>query len=138
MELGKVAEVLSARGFAVSVFSASGEAAAYLNREIDHTSVGFGGSMSVEALGLYESLGSHNELYSHWHVPEGMSVAQIHEKAAQTKIYLCSANALAETGEIVNIDGHGNRLASTLFGHEKVFFVIGRNKIVQKVFVRLQ
>ena len=44
-------------------------------------------------------------------------------------MYLTSVNALAETGELVNIDGTGNRVAATLFGHEKVFFVIGRNKL---------
>ena len=47
----------------------------------------------------------------------------------QTQVYLTSANALAETGEIVNIDGTGNRVSATLFGHEKVIFVIGRNKL---------
>ena len=46
-------------------------------------------------------------------------------------VYLCSANAVAETGEIVNIDGRGNRVASTLFGHEKVYFVVGQNKITE-------
>ena len=45
------------------------------------------------------------------------------------QVYLTSANALAETGEILNIDGGGNRVASTLFGHEKVYFIIGRNKL---------
>ena len=38
-------------------------------------------------------------------------------------------NALAETGELVNIDGTGNRVASTLFGHEEVYFIVGANKI---------
>jgi len=47
----------------------------------------------------------------------------------QTEIYLSSANALAETGEIVSIDGKGNRVSSTLFGHKKVYFLIGRNKV---------
>ena len=46
-----------------------------------------------------------------------------------TDVYLTSANGLAETGEIINIDGAGNRVASTLFGHGKVYFVIGRNKL---------
>ena len=36
---------------------------------------------------------------------------------------------LAETGEIVNIDGNCNRVASNMFGHDKVYFVIGSNKI---------
>ena len=37
--------------------------------------------------------------------------------------------ALAETGEIINIDGTGNRVASTLYGHQKVYFLVGVNKI---------
>ena len=37
--------------------------------------------------------------------------------------------ALAETGELINIDGTGNRVASTLFGHRRVYFVVGVNKI---------
>ena len=36
---------------------------------------------------------------------------------------------MAETGEILNIDGTGNRVASTLYGHNKVYFIIGINKI---------
>ena len=35
----------------------------------------------------------------------------------------------AETGEIINIDGTGNRVASGLYGHEKVYFIVGRNKL---------
>lgn len=45
-------------------------------------------------------------------------------------VYLTSANALAETGELVSIDGAGNRLSSMLFGHKKVYYLIGRNKLV--------
>ena len=44
-------------------------------------------------------------------------------------VYITSANALAETGEIINIDGVGNRAASTLYGHQKLYFVVGRNKL---------
>ena len=50
-------------------------------------------------------------------------------KAMNTQVYVTSANGLAETGEIINIDGSGNRVASTLYGHKKVYFVIGRNKL---------
>ena len=35
----------------------------------------------------------------------------------------------AETGEIINIDGTGNRVSSSLFGHKKVWFIVGSNKI---------
>ena len=46
-----------------------------------------------------------------------------------TDAYVCSANAIAETGEIVNIDGMGNRLAGTMFGHKSVYIVAGVNKV---------
>ena len=42
---------------------------------------------------------------------------------------LTSVNGLAETGELINIDGTGNRVASTIFGHEEVYFLVGSNKI---------
>ena len=45
------------------------------------------------------------------------------------QVYITSVNGLAETGELINIDGAGNRVAGTLFGHEKVYFVVGRNKL---------
>ena len=36
---------------------------------------------------------------------------------------------ISETGEIVNIDGNGNRVSSTLYGHQKVYFLVGVNKV---------
>ena len=115
---------LEARGFSVRTFATAAEAAAYLNETIDGRTVGFGGSVTLKDMGLYELLGSHNEV--HWHWVNG----QEERKAAMgTQVYLSSANGLAETGEIINIDGSGNRVASTLYGHEKVYLVIGRNKL---------
>ena len=115
---------LEARGFSVRTFATAAEAAAYLNEAIDGKTVGFGGSVTLKDMGLYELLGSHNEV--HWHWAEG---EEQRKEAARAKVYLSSANGLAETGEIINIDGSGNRVASTLYGHEKVYLVIGRNKL---------
>lgn len=51
-------------------------------------------------------------------------------KAATAEVYVLSANAIAEdTGEILNIDGTGNRVSASLFGHRKVYFVVGKNKV---------
>ena len=75
-------------------------------------------------VGLYDKLAAHNEVHWHWEGGPGERVA-----AAHAKVYITSANGLAETGEVINIDGAGNRVAATLFGHEKVYFVIGRNKL---------
>jgi len=116
---------LESRGYAVRVFSTGKEAADYLDAAVDGKSVGFGGSATLDALGLYERLGGHNQVIWHWK----QDAAPARKAAMTADVYLTSANALAETGEIVNIDGAGNRAAATLFGHEKVYFVIGRNKL---------
>ena len=119
---------LEENGFAVSVFATGQEAAAYLNREIDGTTVGMGGSMTVAELGLRESLAAHNVVFSHGYTP--CSAEECQAMAAAADVYLLSANAIAEnTGEILNIDGTGNRVASSLFGHRKVYLVAGRNKV---------
>lgn len=129
MDFTKVKSALEARGFKVSAFPSAAEAARYLNGQIDGVSVSFGGSVTLEQMGLFESLGQHNEVLSHWHVPADRDPAEIRAKAMTTEVYLTSANGLAETGEIVNIDGTGNRVSGMLFGHKKVYFVVGRNKL---------
>ena len=57
---------LENRGFAVRAFKTGAEAAAYLDGVIDGRTVGFGGSVTLDALGLYERLGSHNRTIWHW------------------------------------------------------------------------
>ncbi len=116
---------LEDRGYAVRVFGTGAEAAAYLDGAVDGKTVGFGGSMTLDQLGLYDALGRHNTVVWHWKQEAGLA----RREAMFTQVYLTSANGLAETGEILNIDGIGNRVAATLFGHEKVYFVIGRNKL---------
>lgn len=122
MDFTTVTANLERLGYTVSHFATAAEAAAYLDRAIDQTTVGFGGSVTLQQLGLYELLQKHNQV--HWHWKTGTLA-----DAATTKIYLSSANGLAETGEIINIDGNCNRVAATLHGHEKVYFVIGSNKL---------
>ena len=118
----KLTENLEARDFTVRAFATAAEAADYLDKEIDGVSVGFGGSMTVQEMGLYPRLAAHNNAVWHWD-KAGL------EQAAVTDVYISSVNGLAETGELINIDGTGNRVASTLFGHKKVYFVVGKNKI---------
>lgn len=122
MDFTKVRTALEARGYAVAVCETKADAAAYLNREIDGASVGFGGSMTLAELGLFDSLSAHNTVHSHWN-------GGARDAAATAEVYLCSVNGLAESGELINIDGMGNRVASTLYGHKKVYFVVGRNKL---------
>lgn len=121
----KVEKSLAERGYTVKVFATGAEAAAYLDSQIDGVSVGIGGSATVRDCGVFELLEKHNQVVWHWKQEPN----QARRDAMGTDVYLCSANALAETGEMVNIDGAGNRVASTLFGHKKVYFLIGKNKL---------
>lgn len=128
MAFENLKQKLEANGFTVSVFSTGAEAADYLDREIDGKTVGIGGSMTITQLGLPDRLAAHNTLHSHW--VTGENAEEAIRQAMTTDTYLLSANAIAEdTGEILNIDGTGNRVSSSLFGHKKVYFVAGRNKI---------
>ena len=91
--------------------------------------MGFGGSVTLQEMGLYDSLGEHNTVLWHWRVPEGKAPDELRREAAAAEVYLSSVNGLAETGEIVNIDGSGNRVASTIYGHRRVYLVAGVNKL---------
>lgn len=113
---------LEQRGFHAVRFATAQEAADYLDRQIDGTTVAFGGSVTLRDMELYPRLSAHNQTFWHW---EGATL----EQSEQAEVYLTSVNGLAETGEIINIDGTGNRVVSTIYGRKTVYLVVGINKI---------
>ena len=124
-DLEKTGKNLEGRGFRVPRFATGAEAADYLVQTLHGTSIGIGGSVTIDTLGVYDRLCESNEVFWHWknHAPE------TRERAGKAETYLCSANGVSENGEIVNIDGFGNRVAGMIYGPERVFLVVGRNKI---------
>ena len=124
-----LANNLTEKGYEVKIFQNGEEVSQYLNDKIDNTSVGFAGSMTIEKLGLYESLTKHNQVVWHHRIGQGQTSKQVRDNAINTKIYLTSANAVSLDGQIINIDATCNRVASIFYGHEKVYFIIGKNKI---------
>ena len=118
---------LNARGFDTSYFENGKAAVDYLATELNNETIGFGGSMTIEALGLYERLCKNNSVFWHWN----SSCEGAREKAIGAEVYITSANALAQTGEIINIDGSGNRVSSTLYGKRIVYIIVGVNKIAE-------
>ena len=125
MDVQRAIAALTKKGFAVRSFETVKEAADYLAGSISGKTVGIGGSMTIEQLGLYDRLTKNNTVFWHWRTDD----LATRVSAASTQVYLTSANAIAETGEIINIDGAGNRVSATLYGHERVIFVAGVNKI---------
>lgn len=122
MDEAKLRENFAWRGFGLSVFPTREAAVRYLDGKIDGVGVGIGGSMTVKEMGLYEALSGHNEV--HWHMRSG-KIAD----ANRAEVYISSLNAVAETGELVNIDGVGNRISATAYGAKRVYYVVGRNKL---------
>ena len=129
MNFDTIKKKLEALGYKVSCFDTTAEATEYINGEIDGKTVGFGGSMTLEEMGLYEALSTHNDVRWHQRIPEGKTSKEVRLAANAAEIYVSSVNGLAETGEIINIDGTGNRVAASLYGHKKVWFIVGRNKL---------
>jgi len=101
---------------------------------------GFGGSDSVRRLGLIEALKARGKtIYDHWQ--PGLSAEEIHRvRLAQGRAdcFLCSANAVSLTGEIVNVDGVGNRTAAMSFGPRQVVIVAGMNKVAADLTAALE
>ncbi|MEA4895283.1 MAG: lactate utilization protein [Oscillospiraceae bacterium] len=129
MDIDNVIKSLECKGYRVSYFENADEAVRYLNREIDSTTVGFGDSATLLDIKLFESLSSHNNVYDPQHCIHGECFIETAKKALTSNVFLTSVNAVSETGEIVNIDGTGNRIAGSLFGHERVYFIVGINKL---------
>ncbi len=127
--MDKLVENLKKKGYMVSVFESKKTAVEYMSGKINGTTVGIGGSITVQEMGLFEKLADKNTVYWHWKQYPGLTADDIRRKAAAAKIYISSVNGISQDGQIINIDGNGNRVASTIFGHEKVYFVIGQNKI---------
>ena len=129
MVFDTVRDALLDRGFAVSAFPSAVEAADYLDQKIDGKDVSLGGSMTLSQMNLPKRLAAHNKIYLPSAMFDGLECEVDAARAMASEVYLSSVNALAETGEMVSIDGIGNRVASMLYGHQKVYLVVGRNKL---------
>ena len=124
-DLEKTTKNLEHRGFRAHFFATGAEAADYLAQTLHNTCIGIGGSVTIDEIGVYDRLSADNDVIWRWKKPTPDS----RERGAAAETFLCSANGVSETGEIVNIDGYGNRVAPTIYGPQRVFLVVGKNKI---------
>lgn len=127
MDIEKTIRSLKSRKFEVSHFSTAEDASDYLIGSIKDTTVGIGGSVTVDELNIYEKLLVSNKDVA-WHWKD--SSEDVLSRAAKASVYISSANALSETGELILIDGKGNRVSSVINGMNKtVYIVASTNKI---------
>ncbi len=129
MEFTKLKNSLECLGYNVSEFNNAEEATKHLADQLSDRTIGIGGSVTVEEMKLYDALVSHNDVYWHMRLPENMDAMEVRKRANLSDFYISSVNGIAETGEIINIDNTGNRVSAISFGHDKVYLIIGENKI---------
>ena len=115
-------EAFERRNFAFLEFPDRHSAVSYLRDACAGKTVSFGGSVTVRDLGLYEALSDRSKCFWHWKNDSSDNILS-------SDIFITSANAVSENGEIVNIDGNCNRVSGSVYGHSQVFFLIGENKL---------
>lgn len=97
----------------------------------EYQSFGFGGSATIRELEIISHLKQAGKvLWDHWQ--PGLSAEEdraIRREQLRCDCFFCSANAISATGEIVNVDGMGNRTSAMGFGPRRVIIVAGINKV---------
>lgn len=91
--------------------------------------VGFGGSITVEAMGIIPALYARGQTMidrEQTKTPEERY--QVMRQALTADYFLTSINGISEDGELVNVDSVGNRVAALTFGPDKVFAFVSIKK----------
>lgn len=132
-QLKRTAEFLKERGFEVFLVKDKEEAKNVVLKLIpENATVGIGGSITIREIGVIEELEKRgNKVIHHW--KEGLTPEEDFEIRRQellSDVFLSSVNALTFSGELVNMEGIGNRVAAQIFGPKKVIIVVGKNKLV--------
>lgn len=120
------------KGFNFTFFQTTDEANAFISQLIPvNATVGFGGSMTVKEMRLLDALEGRNLLHRDLH-PD-TEPAKLMADMHTADWYVSSANALAESGDIINIDGRGNRVGEIINGPKNILIVAGVNKITKDI-----
>lgn len=116
-------------------FASAAECIQAILKEMPKGSViSWGGSESIKESGLMDAI--HNgdyELIDRSSAKTPEESRQIYAKTVLADYYLMSTNAITLDGELINIDGNGNRVACLIQGPAHVILVVGMNKVVTDV-----
>ncbi|MDL2229132.1 lactate utilization protein [Treponema sp. OttesenSCG-928-L16] len=129
----KVAEALRKRHFDAWYFDEGADGVSKVFELIppSHT-VSWGGSMTVENLGIQKML--YERSYTVIDRDRAQSKEERTELMRQALLcdtFITGTNAISEDGQLVNIDGNGNRVAAMIYGPKQVIVLAGMNKVVK-------
>lgn len=103
------------------------------------SSITWGGSESIKQVGILDAIANGDyELYDRATVKTPEEQRAFFGKAVTADYFLMSTNAITHDGELVNIDGNGNRVACLIHGPQNVIVVAGMNKVVKDVEAGIQ
>ncbi|WP_082204324.1 lactate utilization protein [Clostridium homopropionicum] len=128
----KVVEALKKNWFNAVYLENKEEAVKYILENIkEGDKVGFGGSATIKELGIAEEAKKLGAIVLDHGMPNLTAEEKMEIRRAQltSDLFLCSSNAITLNGELVNVDGAGNRVAAMTFGPKKVIVAVGINKI---------
>ncbi len=100
----------------------------------DGSSISWGGSESIKECGLMDAIKSGNYiLIDRLSAKTPEEGRELYAKTVLSDYYLMSSNAITYDGELINIDGNGNRAACLIHGPKYVLVIVGMNKLVSDV-----
>lgn len=106
------------------------------------SSIGWGGSMTLIETGLISTLQNRNYKILDRDIASSLEEErEIYSNICSSDYFLMSTNAITLDGELINIDGKGNRVAFLCFGPQNVLLLAGLNKVVSDIesgFKRIQ
>ncbi len=133
-QITKFVHNIQKNNYKVNFFHEKDPAVSYLLSCIENeATIGIGGSVTIDDLHLEEYLTNKNcIIYRHSKVDSDKKMD--HRLMSQRcDYYLCSTNAITMNGELINMDGTGDRVSSIIFGPKNVFIIAGVNKIVEDI-----
>ena len=121
---------LNKRGMAAYYCATKEEAVAKALELIPETDVvAWGGSVSIKEVGLLDAIKKRNPVIDREIAETPEEKQELMRNALLCDTYLMSSNAISKDGQLVNIDGNGNRVAAMIFGPEQVVMIVGMNKV---------
>lgn len=101
----------------------------------ENSIVGVGDSMTLFESGVIDFLrdGNFNFLDKYQDKLTSDEKREIYIKNFSADTFICSTNAITESGELYNIDGNGSRVAPMIYGPKQVILIAGINKIVENI-----
>lgn len=99
------------------------------------SSVGWGGSMTLKDNGFFDAIVDANayQVIDRDTAKTKEEEKKIYSEICAANVFLMSTNAITLDGELVNVDGRGNRVSFLCYGPDKVIVVAGMNKVVTDV-----